>query len=79
MNGILGKNMTKFCSGDFRPESCPPDTKHLDPLLAQASKSPPTHVSTKGLDGMFPCNQPSSGEERKGPRVLRCGTGRGFM
>ncbi|XP_034275268.1 long-chain fatty acid transport protein 1 [Pantherophis guttatus] len=50
VNGILGKNMTKFCSGDFRPESCPPDTKHLDPLLAQASKSPPTHVSTKGLD-----------------------------
>uniref|UniRef100_A0A8C6VP79 Long-chain-fatty-acid--CoA ligase n=1 Tax=Naja naja TaxID=35670 RepID=A0A8C6VP79_NAJNA len=50
VNGTLGKNMTKFCSGDFRPESCPPDTKHLDPLLAQTSKSPPTHVSTKGLD-----------------------------
>ncbi|KAM6471367.1 long-chain fatty acid transport protein 1 isoform 1-T2 [Liasis olivaceus] len=50
VNGILGKNMARFCSGDFRPESSPPDTKHLDPLLAQTSKSPPTHVSTKGLD-----------------------------
>ncbi|KAH0628960.1 hypothetical protein JD844_010628 [Phrynosoma platyrhinos] len=51
VNGGLGKNMVKFCSGDFRPESLPPDTKHLDPLLAKASKSPPAQVPTKGLDG----------------------------
>ncbi|KAJ6652983.1 hypothetical protein lerEdw1_010252 [Lerista edwardsae] len=50
VNGMLGRNMIKFCSGDFSPESVPSDTRHLDPLLATASKSPPAQVSTKGLD-----------------------------
>uniref|UniRef100_A0ACB8EM10 Uncharacterized protein n=1 Tax=Sphaerodactylus townsendi TaxID=933632 RepID=A0ACB8EM10_9SAUR len=50
VNGMLGKNMVKFCSGDMNPESVPSDTKHLDPLLAQASKSPLAQVSPKGLD-----------------------------
>lgn len=45
--------MVKFCTGDFRPESIPLDTKHLDPLLAKASKSPPAQVPDRGLDGMF--------------------------
>lgn len=52
VNGILGKNLVKFCSGDFNLESVPQDTKHLDPLLASASKSPPAQVSAKGLNGM---------------------------
>ncbi|XP_060108620.1 long-chain fatty acid transport protein 1 [Heteronotia binoei] len=50
VNGMLGKNMVKFWSGDISPESIPSDTKHLDPLLALASKSPPAQVSAKGLD-----------------------------
>nr|XP_056714202.1 long-chain fatty acid transport protein 1 [Euleptes europaea] len=50
VNGMLGKNMVKFCSGDMSSESVPSDTKHLDPLLAQASKSPPAQVSPKRLD-----------------------------
>ncbi|XP_054859660.1 long-chain fatty acid transport protein 1 [Eublepharis macularius] len=50
VNGMLGKNMIKFCSGEMSPESVPADTKHLDPLLALASKSPPAQVPAKGLD-----------------------------
>nr|XP_028576976.1 long-chain fatty acid transport protein 1 isoform X5 [Podarcis muralis] len=50
VNGTLGKNMVKFCSGDFKPELVPPGTKHLDPLLAKASTSPPAQVPAKGLD-----------------------------
>lgn len=52
---MLGRNMIKFCSGDFSPESVPSDSQHLDPLLATASKSPPAQVSAQGLDGTFPC------------------------
>ncbi|XP_053224801.1 long-chain fatty acid transport protein 1 isoform X4 [Podarcis raffonei] len=50
VNGTLGKNMVKFCSGDFKTELVPPGTKHLDPLLAKASTSPTAQVPAKGLD-----------------------------
>ncbi|NXD88781.1 S27A1 protein, partial [Halcyon senegalensis] len=50
VNGMLGKNMAKFCSGDYNPNVVPAETKHLDPLLSAASKSPPTQVPLKGLD-----------------------------
>ncbi|XP_030052973.1 long-chain fatty acid transport protein 1 [Microcaecilia unicolor] len=40
VNGLLGKNMLKFCSGDFNPEVVPAGSEHLDPLLGAASKSP---------------------------------------
>uniref|UniRef100_A0A674ID88 long-chain-fatty-acid--CoA ligase n=1 Tax=Terrapene triunguis TaxID=2587831 RepID=A0A674ID88_9SAUR len=51
VNGMLGKNMVKFCSGDFNPDSVPVETKYLDPLLSTASKSPPDQIAAKGLDG----------------------------
>lgn len=51
VNGMLGKNMAKFCSGDYNPEVVPAETRHLDPLLSTASKSPPTQIPAKGLDG----------------------------
>lgn len=51
---MLGKNMVKFCSGDFNPDSVPVETKYLDPLLSTASKSPPDQIEAKGLDGKFP-------------------------
>nr|XP_048688012.1 long-chain fatty acid transport protein 1 isoform X2 [Caretta caretta]XP_048688014.1 long-chain fatty acid transport protein 1 isoform X2 [Caretta caretta] len=50
VNGMLGKNMVKFCSGDFNPDSVPVETKYLDPLLSTASKSPPDQIEAKGLD-----------------------------
>ncbi|XP_015275504.1 PREDICTED: long-chain fatty acid transport protein 1-like, partial [Gekko japonicus] len=50
VNGMLGKNMVKFWTGDISPDSITSDTRHLDPLLALASKSPPAQVSAKGLD-----------------------------
>ncbi|KFP04736.1 Long-chain fatty acid transport protein 1, partial [Calypte anna] len=50
VNGMLGKNMAKFCSGDYNPEVVPLETQHLDPLLSTASKSPPTSIPAKGLD-----------------------------
>ncbi|XP_039370466.1 long-chain fatty acid transport protein 1 isoform X6 [Mauremys reevesii] len=50
VNGMLGKNMVKFCSGDFNPDSVPVETKYLDPLLSTASKSPPDQIAAKGLD-----------------------------
>ncbi|KFU89382.1 Long-chain fatty acid transport protein 1, partial [Chaetura pelagica] len=50
VNGMLGKNMVKFCSGDYNPEVVPVDTRHLDPLLSTTSKSPPTQNLVKGLD-----------------------------
>ncbi|NXP82716.1 S27A1 protein, partial [Ramphastos sulfuratus] len=46
----LGKNMAKFCSGDFLPAEVPPDTKHLDPLLSSSSTSAPPQSPGKGLD-----------------------------
>ncbi|XP_065432298.1 long-chain fatty acid transport protein 1 isoform X7 [Chrysemys picta bellii] len=51
VNGMLGKNMVKFCSGDFNPDSVPVETKYLDPLLSTALKSPPDQIAAKGLDG----------------------------
>ncbi|NWI68522.1 S27A1 protein, partial [Todus mexicanus] len=53
VNGMLGKNMVKFCSGDYNPDVVPAETQHLDPLLSAASRSPPTQVPVKGLDGNF--------------------------
>ncbi|NXN09343.1 S27A1 protein, partial [Indicator maculatus] len=50
VNGMLGKNMVKFCSGDFHPAEVPPDTKHLDPLLRSTSTSAPMQIPGKGLD-----------------------------
>ncbi|KAM6233244.1 long-chain fatty acid transport protein 1 isoform 2-T2 [Porphyrio hochstetteri] len=50
VNGMLGKNMAKFCSGDYSAGVVPAYTRHLDPLLSAASKSPPLHVPIKGLD-----------------------------
>nr|ABC73704.1 fatty acid transport protein-1 [Gallus gallus] len=50
VNGMLGKNMAKFCSGDYNPEVVPAETRHLDPLLSTTSKSPPTQIPAKGLD-----------------------------
>ncbi|KAL8164146.1 UNVERIFIED_CONTAM: hypothetical protein K2H54_046718 [Gekko kuhli] len=50
VNGMLGKNMVRFWTGDVSPDSVTSDTRHLDPLLALASKSPPAQVSAKGLD-----------------------------
>ncbi|NWQ72344.1 S27A1 protein, partial [Neopipo cinnamomea] len=50
VNGMLGKNMEKFCSGEFHPDQVPGDTKHLDPLLNSAPRSPPTQTPEKGLD-----------------------------
>lgn len=50
---MLGKNMAKFCSGDYNPEVVPAETRHLDPLLSTASKSPPAQIPVKGLDGNF--------------------------
>nr|XP_033780203.1 long-chain fatty acid transport protein 1 [Geotrypetes seraphini] len=53
VNGLLGKNMLKFCSGDFDPGVAPPGSEHLDPLLAAASKSP-VLCPTKGFsDRLF--------------------------
>ncbi|XP_025944544.1 long-chain fatty acid transport protein 1 isoform X3 [Apteryx rowi] len=51
VNGMLGKNMAKYCSGDYNPDVIPVETRHLDPLLSTASKSPPNQVPVKGLDG----------------------------
>ncbi|XP_009954850.1 PREDICTED: long-chain fatty acid transport protein 1-like, partial [Leptosomus discolor] len=51
VNGMLGKNMAKFCSGDYNPAVVPVDTRHLDPLLSAAAKSPPAQTPAKGLDG----------------------------
>ncbi|KFQ55480.1 Long-chain fatty acid transport protein 1, partial [Nestor notabilis] len=51
VNGMLGKNMAKFCSGDYNPAVVPVETRHLDPLLSTASKSAPTQIPGKGLDG----------------------------
>ncbi|XP_010121230.1 PREDICTED: long-chain fatty acid transport protein 1 [Chlamydotis macqueenii] len=51
VNGMLGKNMAKFCSGDYNPDVVPVETRHLDPLLSTASTSPPTQIPIKGLDG----------------------------
>lgn len=45
--------MAKFCSGDYNPDVVPVETRHLDPLLSTASKSPPTQIPVKGLDGNF--------------------------
>ncbi|NXV37924.1 S27A1 protein, partial [Rissa tridactyla] len=50
VNGMLGKNMAKFCSGDYNPGVVPVETKYLDPLLSTASKSPPAQIPVKGLD-----------------------------
>ncbi|XP_008941388.1 PREDICTED: long-chain fatty acid transport protein 1-like, partial [Merops nubicus] len=50
VNGMLGKNMAKFCSGDYTPGVVPAETRHLDPLLSAASTSPPPQVPGKGLD-----------------------------
>lgn len=50
VNGMLGKNMAKFCSGDYNPALVPVETRHLDPLLSTASKSAPTQMPGKGLD-----------------------------
>ncbi|KFV13476.1 Long-chain fatty acid transport protein 1, partial [Tauraco erythrolophus] len=50
VDGRLGKNMAKFCSGDYNPDVVPAETRHLDPLLSAASKSPPAQVPGKGLD-----------------------------
>ncbi|NXP06543.1 S27A1 protein, partial [Thinocorus orbignyianus] len=50
VNGMLGKNMAKFCSGDYDPGLVPGETKHLDPLLSSTSTSPPAQVPPKGLD-----------------------------
>ncbi|NXG46359.1 S27A1 protein, partial [Psilopogon haemacephalus] len=50
VSAMLGKNMAKFCSGDFHPAEVPPDTKHLDPLLSSSSTSPPPQSPGKGLD-----------------------------
>ncbi|KAM8987133.1 long-chain fatty acid transport protein 1 [Ara ararauna] len=50
VNGMLGKNMAKFCSGDYNPALVPVETRHLDPLLSTASKSAPAQIPGKGLD-----------------------------
>ncbi|XP_033927799.1 long-chain fatty acid transport protein 1 isoform X1 [Melopsittacus undulatus] len=50
VNGMLGKNMAKFCSGDYNPALVPVGTTHLDPLLSAASKSAPAQIPGKGLD-----------------------------
>ncbi|NXI42847.1 S27A1 protein, partial [Galbula dea] len=50
VNGMLGKNMAKFCSGDYHPGLVPAETKHLDPLLSTASKLAPAQAPGKGLD-----------------------------
>ncbi|XP_053907849.1 long-chain fatty acid transport protein 1 isoform X1 [Cuculus canorus] len=50
VNGMLGKNMVKFCSGDYDAAAVPADTRHLDPLLSAASKSPPAPIPAKALD-----------------------------
>ncbi|NXD71984.1 S27A1 protein, partial [Eolophus roseicapillus] len=50
VNGMLGKNMAKFCSGDYNPALVPVETKHLDPLLSTVSKAAPTQIPGKGLD-----------------------------
>ncbi|XP_042658809.1 long-chain fatty acid transport protein 1 isoform X2 [Tyto alba] len=50
VNGMLGKNMVKFCSGDYSPGVVPAEARHLDPLLSAASRSPPTQIPVKGLD-----------------------------
>uniref|UniRef100_A0A7N4NUM6 Long-chain-fatty-acid--CoA ligase n=1 Tax=Sarcophilus harrisii TaxID=9305 RepID=A0A7N4NUM6_SARHA len=46
----LGKNLVKFCSGDFGPEGVTPDTHLLDPMLSEASTAPPMQVPHKGMD-----------------------------
>ncbi|XP_072458580.1 long-chain fatty acid transport protein 1 isoform X1 [Notamacropus eugenii] len=46
----LGKNLVKFCSGDFGPEGVTPDTHLLDPMLSEASTAPPVQVPPKGMD-----------------------------
>ncbi|XP_020850514.1 long-chain fatty acid transport protein 1 isoform X3 [Phascolarctos cinereus] len=46
----LGKNLVKFCSGDFGPEGVTPDTHLLDPMLSEASTAPPMQVPPKGMD-----------------------------
>ncbi|XP_064416736.1 long-chain fatty acid transport protein 1 [Latimeria chalumnae] len=50
VNGVLGRNMKKFCSGNFEVMKVPAGTQHLDPLLAAASKYPPPQVHQKGFN-----------------------------
>ncbi|NXJ86324.1 S27A1 protein, partial [Trogon melanurus] len=50
VNGMLGKNMVKFCLGDYNPAVVPAETRHLDPLLSAAAGSPPAPIPAKGLD-----------------------------
>ncbi|NXX99776.1 S27A1 protein, partial [Centropus bengalensis] len=46
----LGKNMAKFCCGDYDAAAVPADTRHLDPLLTSASTQIPAQIPAKGLD-----------------------------
>ncbi|XP_038627040.1 long-chain fatty acid transport protein 1 [Tachyglossus aculeatus] len=50
VNRQLGKNMVKFCTGDFGPEGISPDTHLLDPLLRAASRAPVDPVPDRGMN-----------------------------
>ncbi|XP_069087844.1 long-chain fatty acid transport protein 1 [Pleurodeles waltl] len=50
VNEQLGKNMSRFCSGEFALESVPVGTKHLDPLLEAAATTPVPCPAT-GMNG----------------------------
>uniref|UniRef100_A0A8C8RRJ3 Arachidonate--CoA ligase n=1 Tax=Pelusios castaneus TaxID=367368 RepID=A0A8C8RRJ3_9SAUR len=56
MQGVqpsLGKSIRLFCSGEWDPESSPPGTEHLDPLLDSASQHLPSPPKKGFLDKLF--------------------------
>uniref|UniRef100_V9KLE9 Arachidonate--CoA ligase n=1 Tax=Callorhinchus milii TaxID=7868 RepID=V9KLE9_CALMI len=64
VNGVLGKNMRRFCCGDPDPNHIPNNTERLEPLLTAATTQPPTpppgigfmdrlfYIYTSGTTGM---------------------------
>ncbi|XP_059848352.1 long-chain fatty acid transport protein 1-like [Hypanus sabinus] len=54
VNGILGKTVRKFCSGNWDPSKVAAGTEHLDPQLNAASKFAPSPPPSVGfMDRLF--------------------------
>ncbi|XP_055519847.1 long-chain fatty acid transport protein 1-like [Leucoraja erinacea] len=54
VNGLLGKSIRKFCSGDWDSSKDAAGIEHLDPQLNAASKFAPSHPPSVGfMDRLF--------------------------